>query len=124
MDIEKFEVKTRKLNLIHFPECNEKRFILIKINSDIDILTHEKNEQKIVLTYNIKSNDLPFDIMWECGISLTFDKDLQQKITKDEFLQYSEVIAVIDKQIEQISSLADVDLPPFSKTIQKILFKV
>ena len=117
MDIEKFEVKTRKLNLIHFPEYNEKRFILIKINSDIDILTHEKNEQKIVLTYNIKSNDLPFDIMWECGISLTFDKDLQQKITKDEFLQYSEVIAVIDKQIEQISSLVDVDLPPFSKTI-------
>ena len=117
MNTEKFEVKTRKLNLIHFPECNEKRFILLKINSNIDILLPEKNEQKIILTYNIKSNELPFDIMWECGIKLTFDEELEEKITKDEFLQYSEVIAVIDKQIEQISILADMDLPPFSKAI-------
>ena len=55
--------------------------------------------------------------MWECGIKLTFDEELEEKITKDEFLQYSEVIAVIDKQIEQISILADMDLPPFSKAI-------
>ena len=78
MNTEKFEVKTRKLNLIHFPECNEKRFILLKINSNIDILLPEKNEQKIILTYNIKSNELPFDIMWECGIKLTFDEELEE----------------------------------------------
>lgn len=117
MEIKNFEVKTTKLNIIHFPEYNEKRFILLKINSNVDILLPKENEQKIVLTYNIKSNDMPFDIMWECEIVLTFNKELEQKITKEEFLKYSEVIAAIDKKIEQISLLADMELPSFSKSI-------
>lgn len=117
MEIENFEVKTTKLNMIHFPDCNEKKFILLKINSNVDMLLPKENEQKVVLTYNIKSNDLPFDIMWECRISLTFDEELKQEITKEEFLKYSEVIAVIDKQIEQISILADMELPSFSEGI-------
>lgn len=117
MEINKFEVKTTKLNMIHFPECGEKRFILLKINSNLDILTPKEEEQKIILTYNVKSNDLPLDIMWECKIILTFDEKLEHKITTDEFLKYSEVINVIDKQIEQISQLVDMELPPFSKGI-------
>ena len=95
----------------------KKKFILLKINSNVDMLLPRENKQNVVLTYNIKSNDLPFDIMWECRISLTFDEELKQEITKEEFLKYSEVIAVIDKQIEQISILADMELPSFSKSI-------
>ncbi|MBQ2635425.1 MAG: hypothetical protein IJG09_01795 [Methanobrevibacter sp.] len=117
MEIKNFEVKTTKLNMIHFPECNEKRLILLKINSNLDILPPEENEQKIFLTYNIKSNDLPFDIMWECKIILTSDEALEKEITQEEFLKCSEVIAVIDKQIEQISLLADMELPSFSQGI-------
>jgi len=77
----------------------------------------EENKQKIFLTYNIKSNDLPFDIMWECKISLTSNEKFEQKITQEEFLKCSEVIAVIEKHIEQISLLADMELPSFSKGI-------
>lgn len=120
MEIKDFEVKTTKLNMIHFPECNEKRFIVLKINSNLDILPPKNNEQKIFLTYNIKSNDFPFDIMWECRIILTSDEELEQEITKEEFLECSEVIAVIDKQIEQISLLADMGLPSFSQGIGEI----
>lgn len=93
----------------------KKKFILLKINSNVDMLLPRENKQNVVLTYNIKSNDLPFDIMWECRISLTFDEELKQEITKEEFLKYSEVIAVIDKQIEQISLIADMELPSFSE---------
>jgi len=117
MEIKDFEVKTTKLNMIHFPDCNEKRYILLKINSNLDILLPEENKQKIFLTYNIKSNDLPFDIMWECKISLTSNEKFEQKITPEEFLKCSEVIAVIEKHIEQISLLADMELPSFSKGI-------
>ena len=117
MEIKDFEVKTTKLNMIHFPDCNEKRYILLKINSNLDILLPEENKQKIFLTYNIKSNDLPFDIMWECKISLTSNEKFEQKITQEEFLKCSEVIAVIEKHIEQISLLADMELPSFSKGI-------
>lgn len=120
MEIKEFKVKTTKLNLIHFPECNKNRFILLKINSNLDILPPKENKQKIFLTYNIKSNDLPLDIMWECKISLTFDEKLEKEITNEEFLKYSEVIAVIDKQIEQISILADMKLPPLSEGIKGI----
>lgn len=95
----------------------KKKFILLKINSNVDMLLPRENKQNVVLTYNIKSNDLPFDIMWECRISLTFDEELKQEITKEEFLKYSEVIAVIDKQIEQISLIADMELPSFSEGI-------
>ena len=45
------------------------------------------------------------------------DEELKQEITKEEFLKYSEVIAVIDKQIEQISLIADMELPSFSEGI-------
>ncbi|MBQ9159992.1 MAG: hypothetical protein IJ122_01550 [Methanobrevibacter sp.] len=117
MEIKSFEVKTTKLNMIHFPECNDNRLILLKINSNLDILVPKEKEQKIILTYNIKSNDFPFDIMWECGISLTFDEKLEKEITKEEFLKYSDVINVIDKQIEHISFLIDMELPLFSKQI-------
>lgn len=117
MDIKNFEVKTTKLNMIHFPECNNNRFILLKINSNIDILLPKENKQEIVLTYNIKSNDLPFDILWECRIILTLNEVSGQKITKEEFLKLSEIINVIDKKIEQISLLADMKLPPFLEGI-------
>jgi len=43
MEIKDFEVKTTKLNMIHFPDCNEKRYILLKINSNLDILLPEEN---------------------------------------------------------------------------------
>ena len=119
MEIKEFKVNTTKLNLIHFPECNDDRFILLKINSNLDILPPKENEQKIFLTYNIKSNDLPLDIMWECKINLTFDEKLEKEITNEEFLKYSEVISVIDKQIEQISFLADMKLPLFSEGINE-----
>ncbi|MBE6499523.1 MAG: hypothetical protein E7Z80_03110 [Methanobrevibacter thaueri] len=120
MEIKNFEVKTTKLNIIHFPECNENRFILLKINSNLDILPPKDNEQKIFLTYNIKSNDLPFDIMWECRIIITSNEKLEQEITKEEFLKCSEIIAIIDKQIEHISFLVDMNLPSFSQSIGEI----
>lgn len=117
MEIKNFEVKTTKLNIIHFSECKEKRFVLLKINSNLDILPPKENEQQIFLTYNIKSNDFPFDIMWECMIILTSDGELEKEITKEEFLKCSEIITVIDKHIEQISLLAGMDLPLFSEGI-------
>lgn len=117
MEIKNFEVKTTKLNMIHFTECNEKRFILLKINSNLDILPPKENKQKIFLTYNVKSNDFPFDVMWECKIILTSQESLEQEITQEEFLKCSDVIAVIDKQIEHISILADMELPSFSQGI-------
>ncbi|MBR0059482.1 MAG: hypothetical protein IJP99_09160 [Methanobrevibacter sp.] len=117
MEIKNFDVITTKLNMFNFPECNENRYILIKFGSNIDILSPNGAEQKIILTYNIKSNDLPFHVMWECRITLTFDEELEKEITKEEFLTYSDVIDVIDKQIDNVSSLANVDLPLFSKQI-------
>lgn len=117
MDIKNFKVKTTKLNMIHFPDCNENRFIVLKFSSNVEILLPKENEQNVILTYNIKSNDLPLDVMWECKISLTFDEELKQEITEEEFLKFSDVIDVIDKQIEHISFLVDMDLPSFSEGI-------
>lgn len=48
MEIKNIEVKTTKLNMIHFPDCNENRFILLKINSNVDMLLPKENEQKVV----------------------------------------------------------------------------
>ena len=45
MEIKNFEVKTTKLNMIHFPEYNEKKFILLKINSNVDMLLPRENKQ-------------------------------------------------------------------------------
>lgn len=44
MEIKNFEVKTTKLNMIHFPDYNEKKFILLKINSNVDMLLPRENK--------------------------------------------------------------------------------
>ena len=117
MKIKKYDIITSKLNIFNFPECKEKRFVLIGFNSTIDILSPNENEQKVILTYTVKSNDLPLHVMWECRINLTFDESLENKITEEEFLTYSDVISKIDAQIQSISDLVKMDLPLFSNQL-------
>ena len=53
--------------------------------------------------------------MWECNIDLSFDEKLIEDISEKDLFSYSDVLSVVDKQINLISKLMSANLPLLSE---------
>ena len=118
MFLEHYDIITTKLNMFQFPDVikNNEPF-LIKVNVNLEISSFDKNNQKVILTYNVKSSEFPIYMLWECTCNLSFDEDLNSDMTEEEFFEYTDVISEIDSNVKQICELFKIDLPLFSKII-------
>lgn len=120
MSLKSFEIKTTKLNMFQHSGCSDKKqnYNLIA-NVNMQIVFLNKSIQKVILTYDVNSHEIPVYLMWECTVILNFVEIKNKEITKEDFFKYSDIIKGIDKKLEQLSNLCNIKLPLFSKTISE-----
>lgn len=114
MNLEKANVTTTKLNIYQFPNNLENK-VDILVNINLEVLKHNNNKQGVILTYILKSEKNPIYLMWECNIDLSFDEKLIEDISEKDLFSYSDVLSVVDKQINLISKLMSANLPLLSE---------